>query len=64
DCAGPREESLATMIRAFARREGYRGWIPALNVPGPQMAGMRAGHALPGPDADLGVQTFDEWLAS
>jgi uncharacterized protein YbjT (DUF2867 family) len=63
DLAGPREESLADMVRAFARREGYRGWIPALNVPGPQMAGMRAGHALPGPDADLGTQTFAEWLA-
>lgn len=64
DLAGPREESLSEMVRAFARHRGYRGWIPALNVPGPQMAGMRAGHALPGPDADLGVQTFAEWLAS
>ncbi|MGS0561425.1 SDR family oxidoreductase [Microbacterium aurugineum] len=64
DLAGPREEQLSTMIRAFARREGYRGWIPALNVPGPQMAGMRAGDALPGPDADLGSQTFTEWLAA
>lgn len=63
DLAGPREEHLADMVRAFARRKGYRGWIPALNVPGPQMAGMRAGHALPGPDADLGRQTFSEWLA-
>lgn len=64
DLAGPREERLAEMIRAYARSRGYRGWIPALNVPGPQMAGMRAGHALPGGDADLGRQTFDEWLAS
>lgn len=64
DFAGPREERLADMIRAFARSEGYRGWIPALDVPGPQMAGMRAGHALPGPDAELGKQTFDEWLAA
>ncbi|PRB11297.1 SDR family oxidoreductase [Microbacterium sp. MYb62] len=64
DLAGPREERLAEMVRAFARREGYRGWVPALNVPGPQMAGMRAGHALPGPDADLGRQTFTEWLAA
>ena len=64
DFAGPREERLADMVRAFARREGYRGWVPALNVPGPQMAGMRAGLALPGADADLGSQTFDEWLAS
>lgn len=64
DFAGPREEQLSAMIRAFARREGYRGWIPALNVPGPQMAGMRAGDALPGVDADLGRQTFAEWLAA
>jgi len=64
DVAGPREEKLADMVRAFARREGYRGWVPALNVPGPQMAGMRAGHALPGPDAELGQQTFAEWLAA
>lgn len=64
DLAGPREERLADMIRACARGQGYRGWIPALNVPGPQMAGMRAGDALPGPDAVLGRQTFDEWLAT
>lgn len=63
DFAGPREERLADMVRAFARRQGYRGWVPALNIPGPQMAGMRAGYALPGPDADLGRQTFEEWLA-
>lgn len=64
DLAGPREEQLAQMIRSYARREGHRGWIPALNVPGPQMAGMRAGDALPGPDAVLGRQTFEEWLAA
>lgn len=64
DLAGPREEQLSDMVRAFARRRGYRGWVPAVNVPGPQMAGMRAGHALPGPDADLGRQGFAEWLAA
>lgn len=64
DLAGPREEQLADMIRAYARRRGYRGWIPALDVPGPQMAGMRAGKALPGEDATLGRQTFAEWLAA
>ena len=64
DLAGPREEQLSDMIRAYARHEGYRGWIPALNVPGPQMAGMRAGDALPGPDADFGTETFGQWLAA
>ena len=64
DLAGPREEQLADMVRAYARREGYRGWVPTLNVPGPQMAGMRAGLGLPGPDAELGSQSFAEWLAA
>lgn len=64
DLAGPREEQLADMVRAFARRRGYRGWVPSVNVPGPQMAGMRAGHALPGPDAERGQQSFAEWLAA
>lgn len=64
DLAGPREEQLSDMVRAFARRTGFRGWIPRINVPGPQLAGMRAGHALPGPDADLGRQSFTEWLAA
>lgn len=64
DLAGPREEQFAEMVRAFARRAGYRGWIPRLNVPGLQMAGMRAGLALPDADADLGRQTFAEWLAA
>jgi hypothetical protein len=27
------------------------------------MKGMRAGLALPGPDADLTTQTFADWLA-
>lgn len=63
DLAGPREEQLADMVRAFARATGRRGWIPSLNVPTRQMRGMRAGGVLPGPDAQLGRQTFDEWLA-
>ncbi|MEU4016916.1 SDR family oxidoreductase [Microbacterium sp. NPDC028030] len=64
DLAGPREEQLADMVRAFARRTGYRGWVPAVSVPGPQMSGMRSGKALPDRDADLGRQTFDEWLSA
>ena len=59
----PREEKLDEMVRAFARRAGRRGWIPSVNLPGEQMKGMRAGLALPGPDAELGRETFVEWLA-
>lgn len=64
DLAGPREEALDAMIKAYARAEGHRGWIPSINLPTAQMKGMRAGHALPGADADHGHQTFADWLAA
>ena len=63
DLAGPREEKLDEMVRAFARRAGHRGWIPSISVPGAQMKGMRAGLALPEPGARLGQETFAHWLA-
>ena len=62
DLAGPREERLDEMVKAFAHRTGHRGWIPSVSLPGAQMKGMRAGYALPGPDATLGTQTFAQWL--
>lgn len=62
DLAGPREERLDDMVRAYARHTGHGGWMPSLSLPGPQMKGMRAGYALPGSDAVLGRQTFAEWL--
>ncbi|MGM7697916.1 SDR family oxidoreductase [Microbacterium sp. A84] len=64
DLAGPREEALDAMIKAYARAEGHRGWIPSINLPTAQMKGMRAGYALPGPGAALGRQTFAEWLTA
>ncbi|MFE5408383.1 SDR family oxidoreductase [Microbacterium sp. NPDC056569] len=62
DLAGPREERLDDMIKAYARRTGHGGWIPSVSLPGGQMKGMRAGLGLPGPGAVLGTQTFAEWL--
>lgn len=64
DIAGPREEALDAMVKAYARSIGHRGWIPSINVPTAQMKGMREGHALPGPDAVLTAETFTEWLAA
>ncbi|MGA7148783.1 MAG: NAD(P)H-binding protein [Microbacterium sp.] len=64
DLAGPREEKLDEMVRAFGRRAGHRGWIPSVSLPGAQMKGMRAGYALPGPDAVLDGETFADWLAA
>jgi uncharacterized protein YbjT (DUF2867 family) len=64
DLAGPREERLDEMIRAYARRIGHRGPVIGVSLPGAQMAGMRRGLALPGADAHLGVQTFADWLGT
>lgn len=64
DLAGPREEALDAMIKAYARSIGHRGWIPSIKVPTEQMKSMRAGLALPGPDAVLSGPTFAEWLAA
>lgn len=62
DFAGPREERLDLMVKEYARRAGYRGWVPSVSLPGEQMKGMRAGYALPGPGAILARQTFADWL--
>ncbi|GGD87834.1 SDR family oxidoreductase [Microbacterium murale] len=64
DIAGPREEALDAMIKAFARKSGHRGWIPSVNLPTAQMKGMRAGFALPGAGALLAGPPFEEWLAA
>ena len=64
DFAGPHEEALDAMVKAYAKNAGYRGWVPSVSIPTAQMKGMRAGLALPGPDADLGTQAFADWLAA
>ncbi|MFK4837008.1 SDR family oxidoreductase [Microbacterium sp. ZW T2_14] len=62
DLAGPREEAMDEMVKAFARHTGHRGWIPSVSLPGAQMKAMRAGLALPGAGAVLATQTFSDWL--
>ena len=62
--AGPREEDLPAMIRAYARIRGHRGPIPALPFPGGMGRAQRDGSLLPGAGAILGRQTFGEWLSA
>jgi uncharacterized protein YbjT (DUF2867 family) len=62
DLAGPREEQLSDMVKRYARAVGYRGPVMGIAVPGAQMKGMRQGLNLPGADAVLGSQTYEEWL--
>ena len=64
DIAGPREESLVAMIRTYARAIGYRGWIPAVSLPGPLGRAQRDGSLLAASDAVRGRQTFAEWISA
>jgi uncharacterized protein YbjT (DUF2867 family) len=62
DLAGPREERMADLCRRWAERVGKPGRVVEAPLPGAFGRAMRDGTLLPGPDADVGVQTFDEWL--
>lgn len=62
DLAGPREESLVRMIRAYARARGSRAFLPAIALPGPFGRAQRDGSLLPTAGARLGSQSFDDWL--
>jgi uncharacterized protein YbjT (DUF2867 family) len=62
ELAGPREESLARMVRAYARAIGHHGRLPEISLPGAMGRAQRDGSLLPRPGAILGTQTFDEWI--
>ena len=64
DLAGPREESLPDMVRAYARATGQGRWVIGIPMPGETGRQQRDGSALPGPDADRGRQTYAEWVAA
>jgi len=64
ELAGPREENVARMVRAYARATGKPGPIIQVPAPGPGGKAMRDGTLLPGPDAQLGKQSFDDWAST
>ena len=68
ELAGPREENLARMIRAYANATGKPGPILEVPAPGPGGKAMRDGTLLPDPalkpPTRFGTQTFDQWLAT
>ncbi|MGF3055685.1 SDR family oxidoreductase [Microbacterium sp. YY-01] len=63
DLAGPHEEDLGTMMRAWARHRGYRALMPRVPLPGAFGRAMRNGDVLPGSDTDIGAVSFAQWLA-
>lgn len=62
DLAGPREEVLADMVRAYARATRSRQRIVQIRLPGRMGGMMRDGALLPARTADHGRQTFAQWL--
>ncbi len=62
DIAGPREEQMSEMMRAWAAHTGRRGWMPEMGLPGAFGRALRDGSILPGDDADLGTVSFEDWL--
>lgn len=64
DLAGPREEDMADLVRRYLKAMGKRTPVVRVAPPGVLGRAMRDGSLLPGPDARLGTQTFDDWLAA
>lgn len=62
DLAGPREEDLFEMVRAYAHAIGSRARLAAVDQRGAYGHALRSGALLPGPGATRGRQTFAEWL--
>ena len=62
EVAGPPEESLVDMVRRWARATGHRGPIPAVPLPGRLGRAQREGTLLPGDAAEIGEETFTDWL--
>ena len=63
ELAGPREESMARLVRAYARAIGSRAAVVEMPLPGGFGAALRDGTILPATGARLDAETFDEWLA-
>jgi uncharacterized protein YbjT (DUF2867 family) len=63
DLAGPDVRRMADMVRAYAAAAGLRGRILEVPLPGGFGKAMRDRTLLAGSGADLGVQTFGEWVA-
>lgn len=59
---GPNEELIADMVRAHAASLAEKPLIIEVPIPGAYGRAMRDGTLLTGPGADLGTQTFRDWL--
>jgi hypothetical protein len=63
DLAGPERHDLADLVSQVARARRVRTWVVPVRLPGRLSRGLATGALLPEADADIGRQTFAEWLA-
>jgi uncharacterized protein YbjT (DUF2867 family) len=63
EIAGPEPEELVALARATLHRQGRRGVVVPLRVPGAAGRAMRRGELRPGPGAQLLGPTFADWSA-
>ncbi|MFV0533751.1 MAG: SDR family oxidoreductase [Cumulibacter sp.] len=64
DLAGPREETMAELVRRYLAATGHRRPVIEFPIPGAWGRGMRDGSLLPNSGTRLGLQSFDDWLAA
>jgi hypothetical protein len=62
DLGGPEEAELADLVRRYLTATGQRRRVLRVPLPGAAGRRLREGVLVPGPGADRGRQTFDEWL--
>jgi uncharacterized protein YbjT (DUF2867 family) len=64
DLAGPGVEDLPDMVRRYLAAVGRKRTVIQFALPGRFGKALRTGGVLPGADARLGVQTFEQWLGT
>jgi uncharacterized protein YbjT (DUF2867 family) len=62
DLGGPRVENMADMVRRYLRKTGSSKRVLQLSLPGRWWHSLRDGTLIPGPGAQFGVETYEEWL--
>lgn len=62
DLVGPRDESLADMVRRMYAHDGTRRRVLELRFPGAYGRGLASGDLRGGPSKTIARMTFDEWL--
>jgi len=64
DLGGPRVERMSELSRRWGEAAQAAGRVVEVPLPGGFGHQLRDGSLLAGPEADLGTQTFTEWLAA